>query len=78
MNYLLNDNRNILYADDTAIIYIYDDLNALVVHVNNKLAQKLDSCHFNKMILNPTKSQYILLTNKLITNDPVINLGDEN
>ena len=52
-------------------------MSELVDHVNGKLSQILDWCQFNKMILNPTKSQYILLTNKCTPDDPVIKLGDE-
>ena len=29
MNFLLNDNQNILYADDTTIVYVHENLNVL-------------------------------------------------
>ena len=42
MNFLLNDNQNILYADDTAIVYVHENLNVLTELVNEKLALLYD------------------------------------
>lgn len=77
INFLLNDNQNVLYADDTTIVYVNDDLDVLTRHVNEVLALLFDWCCFNKMIINPSKSQYILLTNKSVVTDPILNLGDD-
>ena len=78
MNFLLNDDHNVLYADDTTIVYVHDNLDILTEHVNCKLSQLLDWCRFNKMIINPDKSHYILVTNKCVPSDPIIKLGQEN
>ena len=77
INFLLNDDQNVLYADDTAIVYVHKDLNILINIVNEKLSLLLDWCNFNKMILNPSKCQYILFTNRHVTIEPVIMLGQE-
>lgn len=54
MNNLLKDDENILYADDTTLVYSHHDLDFLTNHVNNKLSLLYDWCCFNKLLLNPS------------------------
>ena len=77
MNYVLNDDQGVLYADDTALVYVGDS-NQLVLHVNEKLALLLDWCNYNNMVINPSKSQYILITNKKVDDNPIVKLGGDN
>jgi len=75
VNYLLSDNACVLYADDTSLIYVGSDLTELVKYVNTKLGELLDWCNYNKLVLNPVKSEFMLLTNKKIEAAPVVHLG---
>ena len=77
MNFLLNDNQNILYADDTTIVYVHKDLATLTSYVNERLSILYDWCCFNKMVINPAKSEYLLLTNRPVAVYPVISLGGD-
>ena len=77
INILLGDDQNVLYADDTTIAYVHKDLDVLTNYVNGKLSQLLDWCRFNKMVINPAKSQYILLTNKRVPVNPTIKIGED-
>ena len=43
-------------------------------NVNFILEKLVDWCHFNKMALNPTKCEFMLLTNKHILSEPIIKL----
>ena len=63
-NQLMDDDRYILYADDTSLVYVGNDLEALSGHVNDKLSIISDWCKFNKLSLNPQKSEYLLITNR--------------
>ena len=65
----------LMYADDTCLMYVGDDLTLLTEHVNHRLEVIADWCRFNKLSLNPDKCSYMLMTNKNILSDPVITLG---
>ena len=69
-----NDN-SVLYADDTSLVYVGDNIEALLNHVNSRLSIIFDWCNFNKLSLNPTKSEFMILTNKKIISSPDIYIG---
>ena len=75
LNHLFNAGECLLYADDVALTFVGDDIVKLVQQVNQRLDQILDWCRFNKMSINATKSEYILVTNKKIAFAPAIFLG---
>ena len=75
MNAIFMNNENVLYTDDTAIACVGDDLIALERSVNSILARLLDWCRFNKMFLNPSKCEFMLITNKHVHIEPNIILG---
>ena len=58
INHLCGDRENILFADDTCLTYVGDDLSSLAEHVNERLALIADWCRSNKLSINPTKSEY--------------------
>ena len=71
---LLGNDSYILYADDTSVVYVGDDLHRLVAHVNNKLSLISEWCKFNKLSLNPEKSEFIFITSRKSCNLPVIQI----
>ena len=62
---LCSDDSHVLYADDTSLIYVSDDLTSLTHHVNDRLAEIVKWCNFNKISLNPVKSEYMIISNKI-------------
>ena len=76
-NKLCDSKENIHFADDTCLVYSGESLPELVEHVNNKLAVILDWCRWNKLAINPTKSEYLLVTNRDVPYDPQIYMGTE-
>jgi len=77
INQLLMDTNHVLFADDTAIVMLGDNLNDLTDLVNSKLNDINDWCKFNKISLNPKKSEFMLISNKRVNNHPVIRIGNE-
>ena len=75
MNAIFMNNENVLYDADTAIACVGDDLIALERSVNSILARLLDWCRFNAMFLNPSKCEFMLITNKHVHIEPNIILG---
>ena len=66
-----------MFANDTCLVYVDSDLNTLVSRVNERLSRVYDWCVHNKLSLNLSKCNYMLVTPKKITEDPVIVLGGE-
>ena len=77
MHLVLAGNEFVMYADITAVVYVGDDLAELVNNVNFMLEKLVNWCRFNKMALNPTKCEFMLLTNKHILNKPIIKLSGQ-
>ena len=76
-NYLCSEDENIQYADDTCLVYIGDDLNELVQQVNRRLNMVNDWCNANKLFLNRTKSEFMLVTTRHVHTDPEIFIGED-
>ena len=77
LNQLCSQNQIIQFADDTCLVYLGDDLSSLEQHVNTLLSGILDWCRFNKLSINPSKSEYIIVTNKTLEFEPRIVLGND-
>ena len=77
INKLCITDECILFADDTALTYVHHDLKYLLNHVNNRLKIILDWCRFNKLSINPTKSEFMIITNRNIDITPKLYLGDD-
>ena len=77
INHLCGDRENILFADDTCLTYVGDDLSSLAEHVNERLALIADWCRSNKLSINPTKSEYIIVTTKHVALPPTISIGGD-
>ena len=78
LHFLCSSDENILFADDTCLVYAGESLELLVNHVNERLSLIYDWCCFNKLSINPSKSEYILITNKNVSISPQLNIGGNN
>ena len=58
-------------------MYLDDDLTRLQNHANERLALVLDWCRSNKLSLNPTKSEYMIISNRNLDFEPTILLGTD-
>ena len=56
-NFLCSSDEDILLADDTCLVYTGESLELLVNHVNERLSLIYDWCCFNKLSINPSKSE---------------------
>ena len=75
---ICNESEFLMYADDTCLMFTNDDIEILYREVNVNLEKFSDWCYFNKLSLNPSKCNYMLLTNKVINQDqPELFLGGE-
>ena len=66
-----------MFADDTCLIYTGNDLQHLTSHVNDRLARIHDWCNANQLAINPAKSEYMIFTNRMIIQEPIIKLGND-
>ena len=74
---LMGEDNYVLYADDTAVVFVGDNLEKLVRHVNNKFRRRSDWCKYNKLALSPTKSEFMLITNRKIENVPKLYIDQD-
>ena len=59
INYLWGNYENILFADDTCLVHSNNDLGVLFEHVNDRLSIILNRCRYNKLAINPAKSECV-------------------
>ena len=71
---LLGDDSYVLHADDTSLVYVGDDLQKLTANVNTKLSLISDWCKFNKLSLNPDKSEVIFMSSRKYDIHPFIHI----
>ena len=74
---LCSNDKHILYADDTCLIYVSDDFQSLIHHVNRRLKLIVEWCNFNKICLNPSKSEFMVISNRKHALHPALRLHDE-
>ena len=73
---LCSNDKYILYADDTCIIYVSDDFQSLIHHVNRRFKLIVEWCNF-KIYLNPSKSEFMVVSNRIHALHPALKLHDE-
>ena len=66
-----------MFADDTCLTFLGDNLETLTERVNQRLYEVADWCRFNKLSLNPSKCCYMLITPRIIQSDPLVTLYDQ-
>ena len=67
---MCSNDESILYADDTALVYVGASLEMLTEHVNSRLREIFEWCNCNKLSLNSAKSEFMIVTNKIVVNRP--------
>ena len=67
-----DDNVLVAFADDTTINFVHENLNDLIQIVNGNLIRMIDWSCFNKLSLNPSKSEFMLITNKHNILNPIV------
>ena len=67
---LLNDVNVVMYADDTVLSVTGKDINSLVTTMNKTLSTLSEWCRFNKLTINPAKSNAIIFGNKKYSDVP--------
>ena len=72
---MFSNDESILSADDTVLVYVETKLEELTDQVNNRLRNILDWCNWNKLSLNPLKSEFWVVTNKRIETHPQLFFG---
>ena len=70
--------ENIMYADDTCLVFSGDNLNILTRQINDKLKIIYDWCSFNRLLVNPSKSEFIIISRRKIDFIPNLLLGSDN
>ena len=63
--------------DDTRLTYVHQDLNFLVDYVNKRLSRTLNWCNYKKLFINPAKSEFMVISNRLIETEPVLYLCND-
>ena len=76
-NSICVNDENVLYADDTSLVYIGDDVGDLCDHVNSRLSIIVNWCRINKISLNVNKCEYMLITNRINYADPYVYIANE-
>ena len=76
LNFICNG-ANIMFADDTCLIYSGENLEVLMSNVNLKLKEIYDWCSCNKLSINPSKSEFMLITRKRVEVVPPLYMGRE-
>ena len=67
----------LLYAEDTCLTYVHEDLSDLTRTLYNKIRTILDWCNFSRMSLNPAKSKCMIISNKILQTEPCISVGNQ-
>ena len=66
--------EDILYADDTCLVFVDSELQRLVDRTNEKLALVQTWCNANKLALNHSKSNFMVVSNRVLNNNPIISI----
>ena len=74
---LICNGANIMFADDTCLFYSGDDLEDLMADVNLKLKEIYDWCSYIKLSINPSKSEFMLITRRRVEVVPPLFMGSE-
>ena len=59
-----------MFADDSCLSYVHHDLNFLVDYVNKRLSRIFHWCNFNRLTINPAKSEFMVMSKILMEAEP--------
>ena len=77
MNSICNG-QNIMYADDTCLVFSGDNLDILTRQINERLKIIFDWCSFNRLLVNPSKSEFIIISRRKLDSIPNLVIGSDN
>ena len=77
MSCILEERDYLFFADDTCLTFLHKNYDDLLTIAQNKLSQITDWCNFNKLSINPTKSEFMMITNKNIPFMPELKIGND-
>ena len=59
------------------LIYVGKSLEMLIQHVNSRLREIFEWCNCKKLSLNPAKSEFMTVTNRIVVNHPQLFVGTD-
>ena len=74
---ILEDEDYLFFADDTCLMFLHHDFDELISIVGQKLGKIADWCQFNKLSINPKKSEYMIISNRNLPYTPDIKIGND-
>ena len=74
---ILENTDYLFFADDTCLTFLHQDFDELMVIVKQKLDLIFDWCNFNKLSINPKKSEYMIISNLKLPFTPDIKIGND-
>ena len=77
LSILCRNDKHILYADDTCLTYVSDNFRSQIHHVNRRLKLIVEWCNFNNICLNLSKSEFLVVSNRINALHPALKLHDE-
>ena len=61
---MCSNDKSILFADDTVLVYEGTKLDEITENINNRLRNILNWCNCNKLSLHPLKSEFMVVKHK--------------
>ena len=77
LSFVLEENDYLFFADDTCLTFWHENYENLLSTVQSKLSIINDWCKFNKLAINPTKSECMIVTNRNIPLTPIIKIDND-
>ena len=71
------NDASILYADDTVLVFVGTSLEMLNEHLNSWLREIFEWCNCNKLSFNPAKSEFMIVSNKIVVSRPKLFIGTD-
>ena len=59
------------------LVYVGISLEMLTKHINSRVREIFEWCNCNKLSLNPVKSEFMTVTNKIAVNRPQLLIGTD-
>ena len=77
INRICDEGECLLYADDLCLTFVDRDYDRLLALANLRLSEISLWCLNNKLKVNPAKSEFLLITHKLIPYEPTIHFNND-
>ena len=66
-----------MFADDAVLVFVHENFDDIVSHITNCLKLFFDWCYDNMLSINPSKSEYMIVSNRKIPYDPIFVIKTE-